>query len=113
MNNAFYTIQFKNKAKTWSHKGTDQVQAARFDTMMEAEKVINEIFQDQSVEEAFIVKWESSTVFHKHNESNEFKKAEAQIFDALYDLETPALRRRVLQKFLSHFEKLDPCYVPE
>jgi quinol monooxygenase YgiN len=113
MNNAFYTIQFRNKVKTWSYKDFAKVQDARFDTMGEAEKVINQVFQDQSVEEAFIVKWESGTVFHKHNESKEFKKAEAQIFDALYDLETPALRRRVLQKFLSHFEKLDPCYVPE
>jgi hypothetical protein len=109
MNNPHYTIQFKSKNSTWTHKD-DYCRDVKFDTMYEAEQVINIIFKDPKVTAASIIKWENNVVFDKENHSESYTRAETQIFDALFNLETPALRRKVLQKFLSHFEKCDPKY---
>jgi hypothetical protein len=104
-----YTIQFKSNNSTWTHKD-DYCREVKFNDIHEAETVINIIFKDKDVTEASIIKWENNVVLHKENHSEAYTQAEIKIFDALYNLETPALRRKVLQKFLSHFEKCDPKY---
>lgn len=107
MNNPHYTIQFESKNGTWTHKD-DYCRDVKFDTMQEAEQVINDIFKDPKVIDASIIKWENTVVFHKGNYDNAaYNNAEIKIFDALMCLEGSDLRKKVLKKFLTHLEKCE------
>lgn len=106
MHNTHYTIQFKSKNSTWTHKD-DYCRDVKFDDIYEAETVINIIFKDKDVTEASIIKWENNVVFHKENHSEAYTQAEIKIFDALMCLEGSELRMKVLKKFLTPLEKCE------